>query len=130
MNDCKNKEDGITNKLVIRKKLESMIGHTIKVYVDRPIGSHHPKHNDIIYPINYGYIKEIIADDKEYQDVYILGEDKALDCVEGKIYAIIERENDNEDKLIVVTNNKEYSNEEIRKLVDFQEKYFKYKIIK
>ena len=130
MNDCKNKEDGITNKLVIRKKLESMIGHTIKVYVDRPIGSHHPKHNDIIYPINYGYIKEIIADDKEYQDVYILGEDKALDCVEGKIYAIIERENDNEDKLIVVTNNKEYSNEEIRKLVDFQEKFFKYKIIK
>lgn len=130
MNDYKNKEDGITNKLVIRKKMESMIGHTIKVYVDRPIGSHHPKHNDIIYPINYGYIKEIIADDKEYQDVYILGEDKALDCVEGKIYAIIERENDNEDKLIVVTNNKEYSNEEIRKLVDFQEKYFKYKIIK
>lgn len=130
MNDCKNKEDGITNKLVIRKKLESMIGHTIKVYVDRPIGSHHPKYNDIIYPINYGYIKEIIADDKKYQDVYILGEDKALDCVEGKIYAIIERENDNEDKLIVVTNNKEYSNEEIRKLVDFQEKYFKYKIIK
>lgn len=130
MNDYKNKEDGITNKLVIRKKLESMIGHTIKVYVDRPIGSHHPKHNDIIYPINYGYIKEIIVDDKEYQDVYILGEDKSLDCVEGKIYAIIERENDNEDKLIVVTNNKEYSNEEIRKLVDFQEKYFKYKIIK
>ena len=130
MNNCENEKYPLMNKLKIREKLESMIGHTIKVYVDRPIGSHHPKYNNIVYPINYGYIKEIIAVDNEYQDAYILGEDKAVDYIDGKVYAIIERENDNEDKLVVVANNKEYSIEEIKELVDFQEKFFKYKIIK
>ena len=34
---------------------------------------------DIVYPINYGYIKEIIAVDGDYQDVYVLGEDNRID---------------------------------------------------
>ena len=109
MNNCKNEKYALMNKLKTREKLESMIGDTIKVYVDRPIGSHHPKYHNVVYPINYGYIKEIIAVDNEYQDAYILGEDKELDYIDGKVYAIIERENDNEDKLVVVANNKEYS---------------------
>ena len=50
-------------------------------------------------------------------------------CV-GKIYAVIERENDVEDKLIVVTDNKEYSIEEIKKNIYFQEKNFNYRIVK
>ena len=49
----------LLKKLMIREKLEDMIGQNIKVYVDRQIGSIHPKHTDIIYPINYGYIEEI-----------------------------------------------------------------------
>lgn len=120
----------LLKKLIIREKLEGMIGQNIKVYVDRPIGSTHPKYKDIIYPINYGYIKEIKAADEEYQDVYILGIDKAIDYFIGKIYAVIERENDIEDKLIVVIDNKEYLIEEIKEKINFQEKYFKYKIIK
>ena len=35
-----------------------------------------------------------------------------------------------QDKLIVVTDNKEYSIEEIKKNIYFQEKHFKYKIVK
>ena len=50
-------------------------------------------------------------------------------CV-GEIYAVIERENDVEDKLIVVTDNKEYSIKEIKKNIYFQEKNSKYRIIK
>ena len=49
------------------------IGDTITVTIDRPIGSRHPKHKEIIYPINYGYIEGVIAPDGEEQDVYILG---------------------------------------------------------
>ena len=112
------------------ERYSNLIGKKVKVYIDRPIGSIHPKHKDIIYPINYGYIKEIKAADGEYQDAYVLGIDEpATNCV-GKIYAVIERENDIEDKLIVITDNKEYSIEEIKKTIYFQEKYFKYRIVK
>lgn len=102
----------------------------VKVYIDRPIGSIHPKHKDIIHPINYGYIKEIKAANDEYQDAYVLGIDEPVTNCVGKIYAVSERENDIEDKLIVVTDNKEYSIEEIKKNIYFQEKHFKYKIVK
>ena len=120
----------ILKKLIIREKLETNIGKKVKVYIDRPIGSIHPKNKDIIYSVNYGYIKEIKAVDDEYQDAYVLGIDEpASNCV-GEIYAVIERENDFEDKLIVVTDNKEYSIEEIKKNIYFQEKHFKYRIVK
>lgn len=120
----------LLKKLVIREKLEDMIGKNVKVYIDRPIGSTHPKHKDIIYPVNYGYIKEIKAADDEYQDVYVLGVDETITNCVGKIYAVVERENDVEDKLIVVADNKEYTIEEIKEKIDFQEKYFKYRIVK
>lgn len=32
-----------------------MIGKIVTVTVDRPLGSCHPEHKDIYYPINYGY---------------------------------------------------------------------------
>ena len=55
-----------------------MIGSIVKIIVDRPIGSHHPKHKDIIYPVNYGYIPGIVAADGEEQDAYILGVDEPI----------------------------------------------------
>ena len=33
-----------------------MIGSVVKVIVDRPLGTYHPKHKDIYYSVNYGYI--------------------------------------------------------------------------
>ena len=59
------------NRKQIKEKLMSMLGSKITMYVDRPINSIHPKHKDIIYEVNYGYIKEIIALDGEYQEEYI-----------------------------------------------------------
>jgi len=119
-----------SKKNLIRKKLEQLIGREVIVYIDRPKGSTHPKHNNIVYPVNYGYIKEIIANDNEYQDAYLLGVDEQVDSYQGIVYAVVERENDVEDKLIVVAKNINYSIEEIKKIIHFQEQYFKYKIIK
>ena len=62
-----------------------MIGDIVKVTVDRPMGSYHPKHKDILYPINYGYIEGIMAPDGEEQDAYILGVDKPVSEFTGKI---------------------------------------------
>lgn len=39
----------------------SVIGKTVTVTVDRPLGSYHPEHRDMYYPINYGYVEGIIA---------------------------------------------------------------------
>lgn len=42
-----------------------MIGDTVKIVVDRPLGSFHPEYKDMYYPINYGYIEGIMAPDGE-----------------------------------------------------------------
>ena len=44
-----------------------VIGKIVKVTVDRPMGSYHPNHRDIYYPVNYGYIKDIMSPDGEVQ---------------------------------------------------------------
>lgn len=54
---------------------DEMIEKIVKVTVDRPLGSYHPKHKDLYYPVNYGYIEGIITPDGEEQDAYILGID-------------------------------------------------------
>lgn len=106
-----------------------MIGAVVTVTVDRPMGSFHPEHNDIFYPINYGYIEGAIAHDGEEQDAYILGVDKAVEKFTGKIIAIIHRLDDAEDKWVVCPENKTFSKEEIAQQVRFQEQFFKAEII-
>ena len=98
-----------------------MIGDTVKVTVDRPLGSYHPKHKDIYYPINYGYIEGIIAPDGEEQDAYILGVNEPVKEFVGKIIAIIHREDDIEEKWIVAPEGMTFTKEEIMQQVHFQE---------
>jgi len=105
-----------------------MIGSIVKVVVDRPLGSYHPKHKDIYYPINYGFIEGIIAPDGEEQDAYILGVDIPVNEFTGKIIAIIHRHDDVEEKWIVAPENVSFTKEEIMQQVEFQEKYFKSEI--
>ena len=71
-----------------------MIGKIVKVTVDRPLGSYHPEHKDMYYPINYGYIEGIIAPDGEEQDAYILRIDEAVEEFVGEVIAIIHRRDD------------------------------------
>lgn len=42
-----------------------MIGKTVTVTVNRAMGTYHPEHHDLYYPINYGYIKGTMAHDGE-----------------------------------------------------------------
>ena len=107
-----------------------MIGKAVKVIVDRPLGSYHPAHKDIYYPINYGYIEGIIAPDGEEQDAYILGIHTAVKEFTGRVIAIIHRDDDIEEKWVVAPENMDFSEEEIMKQVEFQERYFKSSVIK
>ena len=101
----------------------------LEVKIDRPLGSKHPKHG-FIYPVNYGYVPNTISGDGEELDCYVLGIHAPLETFKGKCIAIIQRLNDNDDKLIIVPENKSFSNNEIRVLTEFQEQYFKSEIIR
>ena len=104
---------------------KSIIGSTVKGTVDRPIGSTHPKHPDIVYPINYGYVDGVMAGDGEEQDVYILGTDEPLERFEGKVIAVYHRTNDVEDKWIVSLDGIDYTDREILDAIEFQEQFYK-----
>ena len=101
-----------------------MIGKTITVTVDRPLGSYHPKHPDIYYPINYGFIPGIMAPDGEEQDAYILGVDVPVETFTGRVIAVIHRYDDVEEKWVVSPEGMAFSKEEIEQAVQFQEQYF------
>ena len=105
-----------------------MIGKTVKVVVDRPLGTYHPKHKDIYYSVNYGYVEGIIAPDGEEQDVYILGVDEPVKEFVGKVIAIIHRIDDVEDKWVVAPEKVVFTKQEIMEQVRFQEQYFKTEI--
>lgn len=114
------------------KKTFPILGTTVTVTVDRPLGSRHPEHTDMIYPVNYGYIEGIIAPDGEEQDAYILGIDKPVEKFTGMVVGVICREDDNEEKWVVVPENMAGTEIcwecNIMHTVDFTEKYFKSKL--
>ena len=101
-----------------------MIGSTVRVIVDRPLGTFHPKHKDICYSVNYGYIPDVLAPDGEEQDAYILGVDKPVKEFIGRVIAIIHRFDDVEDKWVVAPEGASFTKDEIMKQVAFQEQYF------
>lgn len=101
-----------------------IIGSVVKCTVDRPLGSYHPRHKDIYYPINYGYVDGVMAGDGAEQDVYIVGVDTAVETFTGTVIAVYHRYNDVEDKWIVAPKECDFSDEEILKKIEFQEKYF------
>ena len=105
------------------------IGQIVNVKIDRPIGSKLPGY-ETIYPINYGYVPNTISGDGEELDCYVLGVNEPIESFEGKCIAVIHRTNDNDDKLVIVPEGKEYTDEEIRKLTNFQEQYFESEIIR
>ncbi len=107
-----------------------MIGQKVKVIIDRPLGTYHPEHKDMYYPINYGYVPGILANDGEEQDAYVLGIDIPIKEFEGILIAIIHRLDDVEDKWIVVPEGINLTDDEIYQATMFQEKYFKSKIIR
>ncbi len=108
---------------------EKYIGKIVKVKIDRPFGSKHPKHG-FIYPVNYGYVPNTISSDGEELDCYVLGVFEPVNEFSGKCIAIIHRTDDDDDKLVIVPEGKDYSNDAIDALIEFQERFFKHVTIR
>ena len=108
---------------------KDFIGKTVEVEMDRPLGTRHPKHG-FMYCVNYGFIPGTVSGDGEELDAYLLGVFEPLQSYIGKCIAVIHRTNDDDDKLVVVPEGKYYTDEEIRVLTEFQERYFESEIIR
>lgn len=105
------------------------LGKIVSVKMDRPLGTTHPKHG-FVYEVNYGYIPNTVSGDGEELDAYVLGEHEPLDTFEGEVIAIIHRTNDDDDKLVVMKEGRNYTDEQIRALTEFQERWFESVIIR
>lgn len=110
----------------LRKALvNSNLGKTVKIKIDRPIGYVHKKENySLTYPINYGFIPGIIGGDGEELDVYLLGVDNPVDEFTARIIGIVHRRNDIEDKLVAAPLGMTFTKAEIEKAVHFQEQWY------
>ena len=104
-----------------RSRMQALLGTTVHVAIDRPIGY---LHGDILYPVNYGYIPDLMGGDGEEQDAYILGVSEPIAEFDGQVIAAICRKNDCEDKLVVAPIGSVYHQGEIAEAVHFQEQYF------
>lgn len=105
-----------------------MIGNIVRVLVDRPLGTCHPKYENIHYTVNYGYIQGIMAPDGEEQDAYILGVNEPVEEFVGKVIAVIHRLDDVEEKWVVAPEDVSFTSDEIMRQVAFQEQYFRTEI--
>ncbi len=105
------------------------LGKIVKVVMDRPLATTHPEHG-FIYMLNYGYNPNTVTPDGEELDAYVLKIDKPLDKFTGRVVAIIHRINDDDDNLIVIPDGQSITDNEIEKLTEFQEKWFKHEIVR
>lgn len=107
---------------------KEFLGKKVKVVMDRPMGSKHPKWN-FIYPINYGYVPNTISGDGEELDAYLVGIFEPVEEYEGKCIAAIYRLDDDDDKLVIAPEEKIYTKQQIEALVEFQERFFEHEIV-
>ena len=108
---------------------KDFLNKEVTINIDRKLGTLHPKHG-FMYMLNYGYIPNTKSPDGEELDAYLLGVYEPVETYEGKVIAIIKRTNDEDDKLIVVPKDKEYNDDQINALTEFQERFFEHIIIR
>lgn len=102
---------------------KSFIGKRVSVKIDRPKGSRHPEFG-FLYEVNYGFVPGVKALDGDDLDAYVLGVGRPLKTFTGVCIAVIHRIDDSDDKLVLVPEGKMFSDDEIRKLTEFQERFF------
>jgi len=111
------------------KLAKQYLGKKLTVTIDRKLGSKHPEWG-FEYLVNYGYLEGVIAPDGEGLDAYLLKVDTPIDAYSGMAVAIVHRLDDDDDKLVVIPEGETISDEEIEKMVEFQEKWYRHQVIR
>lgn len=124
MQDAHGEDSRVYKTDVTTMDYSDVLGSSVSGTIDRLLGSAHPRHPEMIYPINYGYVDGVFAGDGSEQDVYVFGTDQPLKTFVGKVIGVYHRLNDNEDKWIVSLDGEMIPAEDILDAIDFQEQYF------
>jgi len=112
------------------KLAKTFLGKKVHLAFDQPVGSSYAPHKIDSYPINYGYVPGVPAPDGDDLDAYLLNVFEPLKEADGICIAIVHRINDDDDKLVVVPEGVELTDEEIAKQVAFQEHLYESVIVR
>ena len=124
LKDVHGEDSRVYRMKIQRMDYSGVLGKIVSGTIDRPIGSAHPRHPEMIYPINYGYVNGIFAGDGAEQDVYVFGTSDPIRTYTGKVIAVLHRLNDCEDKWIVSIDGTVPEKDIILKTIEFQERFF------
>ena len=113
----------------MKPDLTPFLGQRVFITIDRPLGSRHPRHADLVYPVNYGFLPGTTSGDGMPVDVYVLGVDEPRDRAKAVVIAVVVRANDAEDKLVAVLAGKYYNEKQIADAIEFQEQHFDSRIV-
>lgn len=102
----------------------------MEVEVDRPLGSRHPEHADLVYELNYGFVPGTPAADGEPIDAYLIDLNVPVERADGKVVAIVVRRDDVEDKLVVQCGDEPFATAAIEAAVHFVEQHFDSQVLR
>ncbi len=112
-----------------KRKAQNIIGSKITAVMDRPLGTYHPKHKNIFYTVNYGYVPGVIGGDGAEQDVYLLGVEEPVESFVGVVIAVVYRHDDVETKWVMAPEGVTFTKEEISEKIQFQEQFFQSEVV-
>lgn len=104
-----------------------MLGKNVRVRVARPIGTKHPKFG-FTYERNFGFVEGVRSPNGLPQGAYILGVDHPVREFEGRVAAVLKRENRRGVAWVVVPKSRRLIESEIRDALEFAEKYCGYSL--
>lgn len=105
------------------------LGKTVTVIVDRPYGSFHPHLPDVLYPVNFGYIRELAGREGIFQDAYVIGPEEPVEHFRGIVAGILYRREDDVSRWIVAGAAEMIDRERVISLIGFEEQYYDCRII-
>ncbi len=112
-----------------RPDLHDWLGRQMRLVIDQPLRTVHPRHEDIRYPVNYGYVPGTLSADGAPIDAYLLGVHEPVVKAVGIVIALVLRRDDIGDKLVAAPAGMRFSAVEIGDSVEFQERHFDSRII-
>ena len=97
-----------------------MLGKYVRVKVVRPIGAKHPRF-PFTYRLNYGFAQGVTGISGEAQGVYIMGIDHPVREFDGRVIAIVRRNNHKGIVWVAAPKSKHFIVNEICDAIDFAE---------
>ena len=102
--------------------MKKYLGKEVTVTIDRPYGSFHPHLPDVQYPLNYGYVDELISEG-DFQDAYVYGPETPLEKFRGIVIAIIHHA-DGGCRFVVGRIGGQFSHDDVIQCVAFEEQHY------